>query len=143
MQNKFDEIAKLAANGNEDAYVFIKLWHSYAHMFDDLIDENFSIENLIAASNEKTKLLTCKFFREYGASLLPLIYLSAEAYQASETLEKDSFLGLYLSHEGNNIIRAVALITGDFKLLVKVSTEIRKLTYEEHPLEDNINLKNK
>lgn len=129
----FKELLLKTANGNDEAAKFLALWYSYAHKFDDLIDENFSVPELIAAGNELTALLTCEFFCDHKFILLPQIYLAAEAYQASETSQKDSFLGVYLSHEGNNMLRTVALITGGYNLLVKVSEEIRTLTYVEHP----------
>jgi hypothetical protein len=83
-------------------------------------------------------LLTCEFFEAHKFLLLPQMYLAAEAYEASETSEKDSFLGTYLSHEGNNMLRTVALITGGYKLLSEVSEEIRRLTYLDHPVLENL-----
>lgn len=128
--NLYEEIAF----GNKDALDFVKLWSIYCHMFDDIVDEDFNVVNLIETNNELIKILTCKFFTDYSSLLLPQIYLAAESYQASETTKKDNFLGVYLSHEGNNMLRLVALITGGFNHLVKMSEKIRSLTYVEHPL---------
>jgi hypothetical protein len=44
-----------------------------------------------------------------------------------------------LSHEGNNMLRVVALITGGFKHLEMVSSKLRELTFIEHPLEESNN----
>lgn len=134
----FKELLKQTANGNEEAFKFLALWISYAHKFDDLIDEHFSVAELINANNELAALLTCEFFTDHKFILLPQIYLAAEAYQASETSQKDSFLGVYLSHEGNNVIRTVALITGGYNLLVKISESLRTIVYLEHPVLENL-----
>lgn len=134
--DKLLDFYKEISFGNEDAFAFVKLWTLYCHKFDDIIDEDFSVVDLIETNNELTKLLTCKFFTDYSSLLLPQIYLSAESYQASETSKKDNFLGVYLSHEGNNLLRLVALITGGYNHLVKMSEKIRELTYVEHPIEE-------
>jgi hypothetical protein len=141
MQNNSEAFKSLlvkTAAGNEEALKFLTLWYRYAHKFDDLIDEDFSVKELIEAQLEHAALLTCEFFGSHKFLLLPQMYLAAEAYEASETSEKDSFLGTYLSHEGNNMLRTVALITGGYKLLSEVSEEIRRLTYLDHPVLENL-----
>lgn len=122
--------------GDQEAFKFVCLWQTYCHDFDDLVDEDFSVQKLIVTNNNLTELLTCAFFKQYGSVILPLVYLSAEAYQASETTEKDSSLGLHLSHEGNNMLRLVSLIMGGYNHMVSMSKQIRILTYREHPLLD-------
>lgn len=132
--NTIEELYEFIAKGDLEALKFIKLWSTYAHRFDDLIDEEFNVAELIKTNNELTGLLTCKFFQTYTPTLLPQLYLAAEAYQASETVEKDTMTGICLSHEGNNMLRTVALICGGFDHLLSVSIKIRELTLLEHPL---------
>jgi hypothetical protein len=119
--------------GNEEAFYFVSKWSVYCHKFDDLVDENFDVIRLVETNVELHEVLTCPFFRVHGDKLLPLIYLAAESYQASETTQKDTAVGGYLSHEGNNVLRVVALICGDYKHFVEMSEEIRRMTYVEHP----------
>jgi hypothetical protein len=134
----FNNLLEKTANGNAEALKFLKLWYLYAHKFDDLIDEDFSVRDLIEAQLEHAALLTCSFFEEHKFLLLPQMYLAAEAYEASETSQKDSFIGVYLSHEGNNMLRTVALITGGYTLLREVSEGIRLITYTDHPVLENL-----
>lgn len=127
--------------GNEEAFYFINKWLIYSHKFDDLVDEEFNIVKLVETNVELHEVLTCPFFQSHASKLLPAIYLAAESYQASETTQKDSAIGGYLSHEGNNVVRIVALICGGYKHLVKISSELRILTYIEHPDSFEVNIK--
>lgn len=134
-----DEIRTLywfTANGDNGAFEFLSHWSVYCHRFDDLVDVDFNALELIETNNELLRLTTCKFFRANAEILLPQIYLAAEAYRASEGEEKGTALGIHLSHEGNNMLRVVALITGGFNHLVEVSKKVRGLTYVEHPLDE-------
>ena len=141
MTKNLESLIVKTANGNTEAQKFLELWYSYAHQFDDLIDERFSVVDLINANNELARLLTTEFFESHKFLLLPQLYLAAEAYQASETTQKDTFVGTYLSHEGNNMLRTVALITGGWRLLAEVSEEIRRITYLEHPPLEHLPIK--
>lgn len=133
-QSELEEVYSFIANGDTSgALSFIKLWTIYCHEFDDLVDEEFNVIELVNTNNTLTKLLTSEFFIKYSQLLLPQIYLAAESYQASETNQKDTAIGEYLSHEGNNMLRTVALITGGYDHLVRCSVKIRELTYKEHP----------
>jgi hypothetical protein len=127
------------ANGNSDALEFLNLWASYAHKLDDLVDEEFNVVSLIDSNLDLARLTTTRFFTLHAPLLLAQIYLAAESYQASETLNKGTWLGIMLSHEGNNMLRVVALITGGFKHLEMVSSKLRELTFIEHPLEESNN----
>lgn len=135
-QKELKEFYLLVANGNEDAYNFIALWQTYCHSFDDLVDDKCTVEDLIENNLGLAKVMKNRFFSQHAELLYPQIYLSAEAYRASEKEEKDTNLGEFLSHEGNNMIRTVALITGGFPHLIEMSKEIRRLTYVEHPLKE-------
>lgn len=135
-QKELSKFYQFVSNGNEDAYNFICLWQTYCHSFDDLVDEKHTVENLIENNLGLAKVMKNKFFSQHAELLYPQIYLSAEAYRASELDEQSTTLGEFLSHEGNNMIRTVALITGGFKHLVEVSREVRRLTYIEHPLKE-------
>jgi hypothetical protein len=135
-QKDLKDFYSLVANNNEDAYNFIVLWQTYCHSFDDLVDDKCTVEELINNNLGLAKVMKNKFFSLHAELLYPQIYLSAEAYRASEKEEKNTSLGEFLSHEGNNMIRTVALITGGFQHLIKISQEIRRLMYIEHPLKE-------
>lgn len=132
-QSELEEVYSFIAKDDTTALLFIKLWTIYCHEFDDLVDEEFNVIELVKTNNTLTKLLTSEFFIKYSQLLLPQIYLAAESYQESETNQKDTAIGVYLSHEGNNMLRTVALITGGYDHLVSCSIKIRDLTYKEHP----------
>lgn len=125
------------ANGDDEAFKFITLYTKYCHEIDDLVDESFIVEDLMKSQVSLSCVFSCEFFKKYFSILFTQIHLAGETYQASETTEKDTALGEFLSHEGNNVLRTVALLTGGYRHLVDVSQQIRLLTYEEHPCVEN------
>ena len=131
-QEQIEAFYEDIANGDKDALAFIIGWQTYSHEFDDLVDEGFDLEKGIKNNVRLMGLFTSKFFGFNSHQLLPAILLAAEAYKASNTTDKDTGLGEYLSHEGNNVLRVVALITGGFEHMARISNEIRRLTYLEH-----------
>lgn len=135
-QEDIERFYKGITCNNPEAFEFITLWSRYIHMFDDLVDEKSSILDRIETNNELIKLMNCDFYKQHHQRLLPQIYLIAESYLASETSQKDTALGGFLSHEANNMLRLVALICGGWDHLKFISEDIRHLTYIEHPVED-------
>lgn len=135
------DLFKIIANENEDAYKFICLWSSYCHLFDDIIDKDKvgDINSLLELNRILLRFTTCKFYDDYRQTIMSLQILIGESYQASESLRKNkedikSFnLGLFLSHSGNDMLRFVALVTGGENHLNYVSKELRALTIKEHP----------
>jgi len=127
------------SNKDSEALEFIKLWSVYCHKFDDLVDEEFNVEKLVECNNEMIRLLSSKFFQKNKEFLISQIYIAAWNYKHSEDLKfssryEERLLAQYLSHEGNNMLLTVALITGGYDLMKKVAPKILNLTYVEHPL---------
>lgn len=126
------------ANGDEAALQFIRLWSSYCHLFDDLIDGDLAptaikfaeCENLLA------RLLSCEFFKRHSEIILVLRIMISEAHTASEYLRalqgRERDWGLFLSHSGNDMLRFVAVVTGGEKHLASISARLRNLTLKEH-----------
>jgi hypothetical protein len=139
MNEEAEILFKEIANGDGEALNFIRLWSSYCHTFDDLVDGDTSPTALAFAENQGlfTRLLFCPFFRRYEQDSLILRALISEAHTASEDMRKSSNprerdWGLFLSHSGNDMLRFVALVTGGEKHLIEMSRKIRELTLKEH-----------
>lgn len=134
-ENLFEEICK----GDESALQFCKLWSTYCHEFDDLVDGDTKPTALAFAETQHifARLMNCEFYKKYAPDIQLLRILISEYYTESEEMRssKNPRLrewGLLQSHCGNDMLRFVALVTGGEKHLRDMSRKLRILTLKEH-----------
>lgn len=131
---KFAEILKLASNDDDEAFKFVLLWSSYSHKFDDLVDGDTELTaaNMVECNNILQRMLSGVFYQRHPEMLGLQLYLVGEAYAASEQFKdaapdsNEREWANFLRHAGNDVIRAVAAITGGEVLLKEVSKKLRQ-----------------
>lgn len=110
----------LASGGREDAYLWLLSWHGWCHGIDDHIDEEGRPRTeVIDLCADGVVLFSAAFYRQHGDALAPLIATVAEKYRAS--LEAPRILADALRISGNDVVLAVAYITGGRPLVRQVS----------------------
>lgn len=134
----FRTALECVANGNVDAKEFVLLWTTYCHKFDDLVDGDTapSAENLVECNNVLLRICNSRFFTQHYAALSVVILLTAETYAACERLKKSESTyekewAEMFRHCGNDVLRAVALLTGGEKHLNYVSNLLREFAVED------------
>lgn len=135
-QERLMELYKLISNGDEDAFKFIIAWGHYVHNIDDQVDKDKgnmqSAEDICANYFNAFVLYNSNFWIKNRTMLLPLIPLITNDYlNSSDKALKSSD---YLRSSGNNMLKMIAYITGDWPLLRQVSPMIDQLSSEQQTL---------
>lgn len=127
------------ANGDKDALLVCRLWTTYCHKFDDLVDSDVPLtaDNMVECNNVLTRMLTNSFFVQYKDLLMLNLIMVGEAYAAAENMKvmpgvKEQEWAAYLRHSGNDFLRLIALLTGGEKHLANMSRKLRELSIKDH-----------
>lgn len=123
MPNVRDQLLRvyaLASGGQQDAYLWLMAWHGWVHGIDDHVDETDRPRTeVIDLCADGVVLFSAAFYRQHGDALAPMIAAVAEKYRASLTASK--VLADCLRIAGNDVVLAVAYITGGRPLVRQVS----------------------
>lgn len=127
----------LASGGQEQAYLWLLTWHGWCHAIDDHVDEpDHPASEIIDLCAEGVVLFSSGFYRRHAEALAPLIAAVAEKYRAS--LSARGTLGDALRIAGNDVVLAVAYLTGGRPLVRQVSDALWPLVQstqlEEKPV---------
>lgn len=122
-----------ASCGNQDAYKFLYVFLQVCHGVDDIIDGDIkSSEEVMEVFHIHHCIFSNPFYQQYQRELWPVICIIRNAYTDSVAWEKSTKLvekevSNVIRSQGNDIIIAVALICGDWKLVRNISLKIRTL----------------
>lgn len=110
----------LASGGRQEAYLWLLAWHGWCHGIDDHVDEpDRPRSNVIDLCADGVVLCSSGFYRQHADALAPLISAVAEKYRAS--LSAPQILADALRIAGNDVVLAIAYITGGRPLVRQVS----------------------
>lgn len=136
--NTYEDIYKLSANGNAEALNFLMAWNEYSHRIDDLLDNpekdyNFFL-SILAYANV---LYSCPFYQKHVQKLQPMVRQVTSRYADSVRMEKsdkpwEKQWADTLRFCGNDMVEAIAEITGGYELLRKVSTLLKECSWKDH-----------
>lgn len=133
-----DVLMETAANGNVAAQEFLVLWNLYCHAIDDLIDaaERPAAERVLAVFAQAATLYSHPFYRQHTPSLLAVVLLVTSTYADSVKMEAlpgwPSRVADVLRFCGNDMVCAVALITGGYDHMRRISGQLRAVSQYEH-----------
>jgi hypothetical protein len=138
MKTPADVLIAQAANGNAQAREFLVLWNLYCHEIDDLVDgpTRPTPERLIAAFAKAAVLYSHEFWILHHRTLLPVVLLVTNSY--ADSVEMESMEGWparvadVIRCAGNEMICAVALLTGGYEHMRTLSPRLRAASHYEH-----------
>lgn len=124
-----------AANGDQDAFQFLMLWHAHCHHIDDQVDEDVGADEVIEWHAHGLTLAASPFWLRHADTLLQTALLIANAYADSVELGESQSPGLQtwadsLRLAGNEMVVAVALLTGGFALARQISPRLRAIAWQ-------------
>lgn len=134
----YEDIYKQAANGNMDALAFLMGWNHYSHGIDDVIDNEVKdYEFFLQVLAYANTLYSCPFYQKHVQKLQPIIRQVTSRYADSVRMEKsdkawEKQWADTLRFCGNDLVEAVAEITGGYDLLRKVSPLLRECSWKDH-----------
>ena len=124
--------------GNESAASFLRLWRSYVHGIDDIIDGEITTpEKIIAVFMQAAFVYSHPFFIEHRAALLQLAVNCTNAFadtvpwEKSDVPWKREFADHY-RHFAAEMVLAIAFITGGYNHMREASGVLREICYKEH-----------
>lgn len=138
MSTPTDQLYDKAANGDRSAREYLELWNRYCHAVDDLVDapERPSPESLLDVFVQAAVLYSHDFHRRHASTLLPVVMLVTSAYADSVKCErKEGWAGALadvLRFSGNEMVKAVAMLTGGYPLVRDLSPVLWAVSYGEH-----------
>lgn len=138
MTTPTDILMQQAAAGNTSAHEFLVLWNLYCHAIDDLIDapERPSPERVLAVFMQAAVLYAHPFFRTHAGSLLPVVAHVTSTYADSVKMEGmegwPAQAADVLRFCGNDMVTAVAFITGGYAHMRDLSGRLRFVSQQEH-----------
>lgn len=133
MTEELHELIIRAANGNQEAFEFIVLWHDVCHGIDDVVDEKtLNSEKKIDSFNSIFRLCEHPFYKKYSQTLYPIIVLTSNAYADSTMTNMPEYQKDTLRFFGNELVFLTAFICGGYKLMRELSSEFRLLSDKEH-----------
>lgn len=123
--------------GNQEAAGFLRLWRSYVHAIDDLVDgDRQGPEALLHAFMQAAFVYTHPFFLSHLSALRQLAVNCTSAYADSVAWEKtDGWQGQFADHYrhfGAEMVLAVASICGGYEHMRQVSPVLREICWKEH-----------
>lgn len=124
--------------GNKSAGEFLRLWRSYVHGIDDLIDgDAVGSEALLGTFMQAAFVYSHPFYLANLPSLRQLVVNCTNAYADSVAWEKDSeewkrqFADHY-RHFGAEMVLAIASICGGYAHMREASKVLREICWREH-----------
>jgi hypothetical protein len=136
-----DEMTRLmlqAANGNEDAYVFMRDFMILCHKVDDIIDEDTTKEFILQTFLEAVCFFTLNpFYRKFANQLFPLVINAINCYATSVEWEKSDDknrqeMADHLRSQGMRVVEYVALICGNIERMRELSPAILTESWRTH-----------
>lgn len=115
MDYDITQLLTTAFDGKQEALEFIKLYSAYANAVDDMIDENFTRDDVEKLSRLASALYTSRYWITHAASLYLLErvihcnYFTSVEFETSEISWKKEY-AKYLAQSGLQIVTAVAII---------------------------------
>lgn len=138
LQVALDGVLSLAANGQPEAERWLRAFYLWAHALDDFLDEPSRLRIEALGLSVNAILLTqYPFFQAHQGRLTVLLGVVAAQYEASLNLDLPLPLREGLRLAGNQVILAVALITGGQALLDEVSAELWPIVVKSQIEPDN------
>jgi hypothetical protein len=138
MTTPTDMLMQSAANGDRLAHEFLVLWNLYCHAIDDLIDapERPDPDQVLAGFMQAAVLYSHPFFRTHATSLLPVVANVTNTYADSVRMERmegwPAQAADVLRFCGNDMVTAVAFITGGYGHMRDLSGKLRFVSQQEH-----------
>lgn len=128
----------LVANGNNDAFEFLKAWKNYAHGIDDIVDgDNRDPQFIIGVFMQAAFLYSNVFYLSNIQALRQQVINITNAYADTVSCAQDStgwkrsWADVY-RHVGMEMLLAVASITGGYLHMRSISMMLREACYNEH-----------
>lgn len=124
-----------ASSHQSDAYLFLVAWHSYCHMIDDLVDGDTAQtpESLLEALVMANKVYSLPFYAVNAHRLSGVVVLVSSTYADSVAWEKlpgwQAHVADVIRQCGNDMILAVADITGGWRLVRSISLRLREAAW--------------
>ena len=132
--NKIINIYRDAAGNNADALVFLVAFHAYAHMVDDLIDEEFSPERLMECLAHANAMYSTPFWLANSARLSGVVDCIANTFADSVAWEGEhdwrGRVSDVIRQCGNDMVTQVASIVGGWRHQRAVSLRLREAAYQ-------------
>lgn len=146
---EFHAYSQRIANGNAEARIFLDLWYRYCHRIDDVLDSRedgrptMTSEDILETFILAALLYNCAFFVQHRAMLFPTVltvtnqYCDSVAWERSPKKHRRTIADV-MRICGDEMLFMVAMITGGWSLMRKVSPEIRDLDYiKQHDADGN------
>lgn len=131
------ERLRMITCGNESAARFLIIWGELSERLDDIVDETTDAEFKIKTAQLFNLLYSQSFYREHVQALYLLVSLINNAYADAElcVISVQPWkiaLGDVLRHASADMVRAVALICGEYDHLRSISMELHERCYLLH-----------
>lgn len=133
-----NDFLRFAANGDAVASDWLTLWHRYNHAVDDVIDNaTWDFESLLALFVTACMCYSHPFYALNRLALQMPVLLATRTYGDSVKWERDPALwkrqfAEVTRHAGNDVICAVAMLTGGWEHLTKVSAPLLASCFVYH-----------
>jgi hypothetical protein len=127
-----------ACGGNPDAQIFLGCWLDIIHRIDDQIDEGITHPEFLLQTCAFLNLIyTTPFYQENSARLSMVVILVTNAYAdsvAGEHSDKiaDQAIADVIRFCGNEMVLAVAFITGGYANMRALSMPLRRYSWVHH-----------
>lgn len=142
LQERFAKFAENYLGENPDALVFCLNYVAYAHMIDDIIDEDIPPDMhrkqfIMQTFRIAPVLFANIFYLNNFSTLYGLVKMAHDSYVESLTYESSNEewkqrLGDFLRQNGNEVILACIEIVGGSVKKIQAAVELRELAYETH-----------
>lgn len=135
---KVNRFLRLVAANDEGGFEFLKLWHEYCHLVDDIIDDGlWDAETLLRCLMLGCTVYSHPFYQRNRSSLQMPALVATSIYGDSVAWEKDPALWKrqwceVLRHAGNDVFFAVAMVCGGWEHLRKISKPLFASCYVYH-----------
>ncbi|CAK0765712.1 conserved hypothetical protein [Gammaproteobacteria bacterium] len=139
MTLKEQDLAFLSAatSGNAEAMDFLEVWREYVHRIDDLVDEGCEPEALLATFAMAIELYSHPFYLKNLVALRQIArnvtngYADVVKWEGSKVKWQAEWADHY-RHIGQEMVLAVASITGGWAGMRHVSETLRTVGWIEH-----------
>ena len=135
----FPQLLEQAANGNDEALVFLKCYMDLGHRIDDIVDEPETPKEQVIQTFLLAVILFSAnpFYQRYREQLYPLLVASLNCYATSaawETSEREHrrTMADSLRSSGIQVIEFVALICGGIERMRILSPLLREDSWKTH-----------
>ena len=138
MPTPTDLLMAQAANENRGAHEFLVLWNRYCHAIDDLIDADHrpDPDDLLAVFMQAAVLYSHPFYQAHSAHLVTVVATVTNTYADSVKMERmegwPKQTADVLRFCGNDMVCAVAFITGGYAHMRQISGQLRFVSQQEH-----------